>query len=147
MKLSAIWLGAAFFLLSGAGHAAASAPTRVPFSGVDISGVYGCVGNDAHDGNFTSSMTLTLDRQYSSGQSGSFKVTVEGEHDSYTGSIVTNGKRLAMDFANKDLSKNDFGVALGSVSSPATARFKIEKFYYQPRYMGGSNGFETCTLK
>lgn len=147
MKISATLFVTSLFLLAGASHAAPTEAKRTPFSGVDISGVYACVGNDAHDGDFADTMTVILDRQYSSGKFGSFKVTVQGEHDSYSGAIVSNGRQLAMDFANNDVSKKDFGVTLATLSDLPKHQFKIEKFYYQPQYMGGSNGFETCTPK
>lgn len=144
MKLFATLLGTSFVLLATASHAASVDAKRTPFNGTDISGVYACVGNDIHDGDSHSTMTVKLDSQYSNGKSGSYKVTVD---DVYTGSIVSNGKQLAMDFANKDLSKNDFGVALATVSRASNGKIKIEKFYYEPQYMGGGNGIETCTSK
>jgi len=144
MKPLLTLLGTSIFLITTASHAAAPEAKRPPFTGIDISGVYACTGNDAHDGDFANTMTLTLDKHYSAGKSGSFKVTMAGEHDSYTGAIVSNGTQLALDFANKDLSKNDFGVALATVSRASKGKFRIEKFYYQPQYMGGSNGVETC---
>lgn len=148
MKKIASALAASLFLIASASHAATADAKRTPFTGVDLSGAYTCAGNDAHDGDFTSVMTLTLDSQYSSGKSGSYKAKVEADQALvYTGSIVSNGKSLAMDFANVDPSKKDFGVALATVSSPTKGKFKIEKFYYEPEYMGASNGFETCTSK
>ena len=147
MKIFSAVLGTAFFVLATSSHAASTDAQRKPFTGTDISGVYACVGNDAHDGDFTSTMTLSLDKKYSSAKFGSFKVKVEAGPVTYTGSIVSNGTQLAMDFANTDLSKNDFGVALATLSSPAKGKFEIKKFYYEAQYMGGSNGFEKCTLK
>lgn len=144
MKLFATVLGTSLLLIATASQAATADAKRAPFNGVDISGVYACVGNDIHDGASHSTMTVKLDPQYSVGKSGSYKVTVD---DVYTGSIVSNGKQLAMDFANKDLSKNDFGVALATVSRSPNGKVKIEKFYYEPQYMGGGNGVETCTSK
>ena len=147
MKAAATLITTSFLLIAMNSYAATTPAKRTPFTGVDISGVYACVGNDAHDGDFTSIMTLSLDSKYSSGKSGSFKANVEAGPVSYIGSVVSNGKQLAMDFANTDLSKKDYGVALATVSSSAKNKFKIEKFYYQPAYSGGSNGFETCTMK
>lgn len=148
MKNIAPLFAASLLLIATASHAATTDVKRTPFTGVDISGAYACVGNDIHDGDFTSVMTLTLDSKYSSGKSGSYKVKVEADQALvYTGSIVANDKQLAMDFANVDVSKKDFGVALATLSTPTKGKFKIEKFYYEPDYMGGSNGFETCTLK
>jgi hypothetical protein len=144
MRTLVALFGASFFLLATASQAAGIDAKRTAFDGVDISGVYACVGNDIHDGDTHSTMTVSLDRNYSSGKSGSYKVTVD---DTYTGSIVSNGKQLAMDFANKDLSQNDFGVVLATVSRSSNGKFKIEKFYYEPQYKGGGNGFETCAIK
>ena len=145
-KFSAL-LAASLFLCATASHAAGAEAKHTPFNGTDISGVYTCVGHDVHDGDFKSTMTVTLDAPYSSGKHGSFKATLKGEHDAYTGSIVSNGKQLAMDFANTDVSKKDFGVALATVTAGAKGKFKIEKVYYESQYMGGSNGVETCTLQ
>lgn len=141
-------VGASLFLLATLSQAASADFKRTPFTGVDISGVYACVGNDAHDGDFKSVMTLTLDKAYSNGKSGSYKAKVEADQVLvYGGSVVSDGKTLAMDFANIDPSKKDYGVALATVSSRTAGKFKIEKFYYEPEYMAGSNGFETCTTK
>ena len=148
MKKIASAVAASLVLIATASHAATNDSKRTPFTGVDMSGAYACSGNDVHDGDFTSIMTLTLDDKYSSGKSASYKVKVEAEGALvYNGSIVSNGKQLAMDFANVDASKKDFGVALATVSSHAKGKFTITKFYYEPEYMGGGNGFETCTLK
>ena len=109
MKALATLFGSTLLMFATAGYAATPDARQPSFDGVDISGVYACVGNDVHDGDTHSTMTVTLDRKYSVGRSGSYKVTVD---DVYTGSIVSDGKQLAMDFANKDPSKNDYGVAL-----------------------------------
>ncbi|WP_414449755.1 hypothetical protein AB4851_28450 [Burkholderia sp. 22PA0099] len=131
-------------VLASSSHAATIEATRTPFNGTDISGVYQCAGNDIHDGDSHSTMILKLDAKYSSGKFGAYKVTVD---DVYVGSIVSNGKQLAMDFANKDLSKHDFGVALATVNTASSGKITIKKFYYEPQYMGGGNGIETCTSK
>lgn len=146
MKLLTTLLATSCLLAAAAGQAADAKPT--PFNGVDISGVYSCVGTDIHDGAFASVMTLTLDSKFSNGKSGAYKAKVEAEGALvYNGSIVTDGKNLAMDFANVDASKKDYGVALASVSHVGKGKFVIKKFYYEPEYMGAGNGVETCTTK
>lgn len=140
-------LGAAMSLCAASSHSAAIDVKRQPFSGVDISGTYACVGNDAHDGDFKTTMTVRLDGRYSAGRHGSFKVDIKGDPDTYTGSIVTDGHQLAMDFANADPAKKDFGVALATLTVASNGKFRIEKFYYEPQYMGASNGFERCLLQ
>ena len=145
MKFPAVLLFASIFMCAHAAHAADSPP--VPFTGLDISGVYACTGTDAHDGKFAYVMTVTLDRRYSHGNFGAFKAQMAGEHERYTGSIVSNGEQMALDFANGDASKKDFGVALGTISRLPNGQYKLAKFYYEAQYLGGSNGFEACTLK
>lgn len=134
-------------LLLAAANSQALQSKRTPFTGIDISGVYACVGNDVHDGDSTSTMTLTLDKKYSSGKSGAFKAVEAAGPVTYNGSVVSNGKQLALDFANTDLSKKDFGVALATLETVSKGKYKIRKFYYEPEYMSGGNGFEDCTMK
>ena len=148
MKKLASVVAASLCLIAGASHAAEAKTTFKPFSGVDISGVYECVGTDVHDGEGKSEMTLTLDSKYSSGKFGGYKAKVEADGALvYNGSVVADRDHLAMNFVNVDPSKKDFGVALAKVSSPSKGKFKIEKTYYEPEYMGGGNGVETCTSK
>lgn len=143
MKISTALLSVALSLDARAGHAAA----MPPFTGTDISGVYACTGTDAHDGKFAYDMTVTLDRAYSSGKFGAYKAQMSGEQDRYTGTIVAQGAQLALSFANQDASKKDDGVALATVRRLPHGKFRLAKFYYEAQYLGGSNGFETCTLK
>lgn len=147
MKIVKSLLASSLLLAAVSSHAEALQAKRTPFNGTDLSGVYACVGNDIHDGDGASTLTLTLDSKYSSGKSGAFKATVVAGPVTYSGSVVSNGKQLAMDFANSDLSKKDYGVALGTVKNVGKGKFRIQKFYYEPEYSGGSNGFELCTSK
>lgn len=147
MKTATALLYAAMVCSASTIHAADVPHKTAPFTGTDIGGVYACTGVDAHDGKFAYAMTVTLDRPYSSGQFGSYKAKMTGEHDGYTGAIVSNGQQLALTFANNDAAKKDDGVALATVTRLPHAKFRIEKFYYEAQYSGGSNGFETCTLK
>jgi hypothetical protein len=125
-----------------------AADTRQAFSGQDYSGVYTCTGNDAHEGKYTGTVTMTLDRNQSTGRYGaySFKLEVPG-FGAYLGEAVGEGNRLAIYFALPDLSTKDYGIGIASIRKEKDGKFSFNKFYYEPEYKGGNTGTETCVQK
>jgi len=132
----------AFCALAGAAEAGQA------FIGQDYSGVYACTGNDAHEGKYTGTVTMTLDRAQSAGRYGAyrFKLEVPG-FGAYLGQAVAEGDRLAIYFALADPSTKDYGTGIATIRKGSGGKFSFDKFYYEPEYQGGNNGTETCTQK
>lgn len=143
MKLSSV---CAVFFLSATVPALAAKPTE-PFSGMDLSGVYACTGQDAHDGEFKATVTLKRNAQHSTGKfSGyAYQMQVEG-FGLYLGSAAAQGKHLAITFANENPDKKDYGTGIATIVR-AKSGLTLEKFYFQPEYEGGNHGFETCVRR
>ena len=115
------------------------------FTGRDYSGVYACTGNDAHEGKYTGTVTMTLDRAQSTGRYGAyrFKLEVPG-FGAYLGQAVAEGDRLAIYFALADTYTEDYGTGIATIRKGKNGKFSFNKFYYEPEYKGGNNGTETC---
>lgn len=80
------------------------------FTGPDLSGVYACEGDDAHEGKYTGTVTVELIRQQSVGRNGAytFKLEVPG-YGAHPGHAAAQGATAAIYFANTDPGTNDFG--------------------------------------
>lgn len=118
------------------------------FTGQDYSGVYECTGNDAHEGKYRGTVTMTLDRKQSVGRHGAyrFKLEVPG-FGAYHGQAVAEGERVAMYFALQDPATRDYGTGLATIRKDRHGRLGFHKFYYEPEYKGGNHGTEDCVLK
>ncbi len=125
-----------------------AANTRQAFVGQDYSGVYACTGNDAHEGKYTGTVTMTLDRNQSTGRYGaySFKLEVPG-FGVYLGQAVGEDGRLAIHFALSEPSTKDYGTGIATIHKGKDGKFSFNKFYYEPEYKGGNTGTETCAQK
>lgn len=131
------------FLLCGSPAYAAPA-----FTGTDYSGVYECTGNDAHEGKYAGTVTMTLDRRQSVGNYGAYKFKLEVPgYGAYLGQAVAEGGRIAMYFALKDPATRDFGTGLATIKKHKNGKPGFHKFYYEPEYKGGNHGTEDCVKK
>lgn len=126
----------------------AMAAPKASFTGTDYSGVYDCSGDDAHEGKYTGTVTMTLDPAQSTGAYGAyrFKLEVPG-YGVYLGQAVSEGDRIAMHFALTDQKTRDYGTGLAKVSKDARGRVSFRKFYYEPEFKGGNYGTEDCVLR
>lgn len=117
-----------------------------PFTGTDLSGVYSCVGHDALEGEYKANVTLTLNRDQSSGDSGSYGLKmVVPDYGVYLGSVVSNGDMIAITFAHTDPKTHDYGTGLGEIKKDAQGNPGFSKFYYEPEFRGGDHGTEECS--
>lgn len=132
------------FLLVGFGFAHA----KDAFTGPDLSGVYACQGDDAHEGKYTAIATLQLIPEQSLGNNGAyaFKLEVPG-FGSYPGHAAAQGTRAAIYFANTDPGTKDFGTGIATFKRNGHGKWTFKKFYYEPEFKGGNYGFESCTQK
>lgn len=119
-----------------------------------LAGKYICYGYDKHDGGYQNAIvTLGLDAKNSdfANNYGAYSVKlVEQDGSTYTGEAAANGNHLAIYFENTDPKmKTDRGVGIAIVTHDKDPKGKIttvfHKFYYEPEYQKGGNGYETCT--
>lgn len=118
------------------------------FTGQDYSGVYDCTGNDAHEGPYTGTVTMTLDRKQSRGNYGAyqFKLEVPG-YGTYLGEAAADGDRIAMHFALQDQATKDYGTGIATIKRDKRGRLGFRKYYYEPEFKGGNYGTEDCTRR
>ncbi len=116
----------------------------------DLSGTYACTGNDAGDGNFQSTFTLTVDAKNSKpNQPFNTYRTKEGtsELEKYSGEAISNadGTILSAYFANNDPDQyKDEGVGSITVTQDPTGKTTLQENYYEADYAQGDTGSETC---
>lgn len=116
-----------------------------PFSGPDYTGVYSCVGHDAHEGDYQGKVTLKLRREHSQAQFGSYNFLLEVPgYGKYPGHMAANGLNAAMHFALENQSTHDFGTGISEFSKNPKGKWQFHKFYFEPQFKGGNSGFEDC---
>lgn len=115
------------------------------FTGTDYSGVYACIGNDAHEGKYTGTVTLTLNKAQSSGRYGAydFKLEVPG-FGIYPGEAAADGDKLALHFALNQPGSQDHGTGIATIRKNKQGKLAFRKYYYEPEYKGGNYGTEEC---
>ncbi|MFT3859301.1 MAG: hypothetical protein QM742_17950 [Aquabacterium sp.] len=129
--------------------AAASTCIAAPaFTGPDYSGVYDCKGQDAHEGPYTGTVTLTLVPAQSVGAHGAytFKLEVPG-YGTYPGHAAARGKHMAIHFALTDQATKDYGTGIATFSRGKGGQWAFSKFYYEPEFKGGNHGTEQCVRR
>ena len=121
------------------------AEAKPAFTGQDYSGVYGCTGDDAHEGKYTGKVTLTIKPEHSYGSYASyaFKLEVPG-FGTYPGYAAGNGNNLAMHFALTDPATHDYGVGVANFKKNKQGKLSFHKFYHEPEFKGGNTGIEDC---
>jgi hypothetical protein len=116
-----------------------------PFNGQDFSGVYQCIGDDAHEGKYTGTVTMQLKPEHSRDKYASydFKLEVPG-YGTYLGHAAANGNHVAMHFALKDQSTRDYGTGIATIKKNKQGKWSFHKFYFEPEFKGGNTGVEDC---
>ncbi|MEZ0288800.1 MAG: hypothetical protein ACAH05_07515, partial [Methylophilus sp.] len=67
---------------------------------VDLSGVYDCRGEDAHEGEYIGTVTMKLRKEHSKGADGSYDFQLEvPDYGIYKGHAAAHGMHAAMHFA------------------------------------------------
>lgn len=133
---------AALAILSGPAFA------KQTFTGPDFSGTYDCKGQDSHEGPYTGVVTLVLVESQSTGRHGAytFKLEVPG-YGAYPGHAASQGRTMAIHFANTDPATKDFGTGIASFSREKSGKWSFAKYYYEPEFKEGNFGFEVCTQR
>lgn len=122
---------------------------------LDLSGQWQCGGYDEHEGAYSdATLMLTLDKKHSDFAHGfgayHFQLT-EQDGIIYKGEAATNGNLAAIYFENTGADKEsqtDRGVGIATITHDMDKDkhviTELHKFYYEPDYQGGGNGYETC---
>ncbi len=118
------------------------------FTGQDYSGVYDCTGDDAHEGKYTGTVTMKLNRAQSAGIYGAyeFKLEVPG-FGVYHGEAATEGDKVAIHFGLAQPGSQDHGIGIATMKKNAQGKWSFRKSYYEPEYKGGNTGTEECVKK
>jgi hypothetical protein len=137
-----------FAFFAAALAASLSAQAQPAFTGTDYSGVYDCTGNDAHEGKYTGTVTLTLNKSQSTGKYGAydFKLEVPG-FGVYPGEAAAEGDKLAIHFGLNQPDSQDHGTGIATIKKNKQGKFAFTKYYYEPEYKGGNYGTEACVKK
>lgn len=128
--------------------------TQVPTSDeLGLAGKWVCHGYDMHDGYYKgANLTLTLDAKNSDFKNnyGAYHFNLsEPDGTVYLGEVAASGNEAALYFANTSpKEKTDRGVGIATITHDRNANNQettvLHKFYYEPSYQGGGNGYETC---
>jgi hypothetical protein len=128
-----------------AAAAAVSAQAKPAFTGIDASGVYACAGDDEHDGQYKSTVTLKRVPEQSFGQYSAYTLTSEAPGlGTYLGYVAVQGRQLSMYFGLTDASAKDFGTGVASLVKGQGGKLSFHLYYYEPEYKGGNHGLEDC---
>lgn len=127
-------------LFSPSSHAAIK-----KFKAPDFSGQYTCTGNDAKEGAYTATVRLEIDQLQSQGVNGAYRFVLEVPgFGSYPGHAASDGKVMAIYFANMDSSTQDYGTGIARFKKNRHGKWTFSKYYYEPEFKGGNFGFENC---
>ena len=128
--------------------ASISAAPQAPSAGPNFSGTYDCKGVDGHEGPYTSTVTLDIVKEHSSGSLGAylFKMEVPG-YGTYPGHAATNGLNGAIHFALTDPAPKDYGTGIARFSKDKRGKWRFSKYYFEPEFKGGNHGTETCVQR
>jgi hypothetical protein len=121
---------------------------------LDLSGVYSCTGDDAHEGKYTGTVTMRLRPEHSKGADASydFELAVP-DYGTYKGHAAAHGMHAAMHFAlpmeNGEYGgkTHDYGTGIAEFKKNATGQLSFRKFYFEPGFKGGNTGIEECVRK
>lgn len=119
---------------------------------MDMSGVYACTGDDAHEGKYTGTVTMKLRPEHSKGADASYDFQLEvPDYGTYKGHAAVHGMYAAMHFAlpieNGEYGgkTHDFGTGIAEFKKNAKGQLSFRKFYFEPAFKGGNTGIEVCT--
>lgn len=111
----------------------------------DLSGVYDCKGNDAHEGEYAGVVTMKLKPAHSHDGYTSYDFKLEvPEYGTYLGHAAAKGNIAAMHFALTDKTTKDYGTGIAEFKMNDKGKLSFRKFYFEPEYKGGNTGIEDC---
>lgn len=117
----------------------------------DLSGVYACKGDDAHEGKYTGTVTMKLRPEHSNGADASYDFQLEvPNYGTYKGHAAMHGMHAAMHFAlpvehgEYGGKTHDYGTGIAEFKKNAKGQLSFRKFYFEPAFKGGNTGVEEC---
>lgn len=114
----------------------------------DFSGVYNCVGDDAHEGKYTGTVTMRLKPEHSKANYASYDFKLEvPEYGTQLGHAAANGHHVAMHFALQDQATKDYGTGIAEMKKNIKGQWGFHKFYFEPEFKGGNTGVEDCVIQ
>lgn len=121
---------------------------------MDLSGVYACNGDDAHEGKYQGTVTMKLRPEHSKAPYSSydFELAVP-DYGVYKGHAVVKGMVAAMHFALPIVNgeyggkTHDFGTGIAEFKLNEKGVLSFRKFYFEPAFKGGNTGLEDCVRK
>lgn len=124
------------------------APAPAPFKGPDLSGVYDCQGDDSHEGKYSGTVTIAINKGQSTGDYAgySFKLEVPG-YGTYLGQAASRGLHMGIHFALTDPAPKDYGTGIATFRKGKKGKWTFEKYYYEPEFKGGNYGIESCVQR
>ena len=124
------------------------AQAKPVFTGQDLSGVYDCTGEDAHEGKYKGTVTMTLKPEQSTGNYGAYLFKLEAQgFGVYLGEAAADGDKVAIHFALNQPNSKDAGTGIATFKKTAQGKQSFHKFYYEREYKGGNYGFEDCVQR
>lgn len=118
---------------------------------LDFSGVYACTGDDAHEGKYTGTVTMTLRPEHSKGADASYDFQLDvPDFGTYKGHAAAHGMYAAMHFAlpmeagEYGGKTHDYGTGIAEFKKNSKGQLSFRKFYFEPGFKGGNTGVETC---
>lgn len=121
---------------------------------LDLSGEYTCSGIDAHEGQYTGTVTMKLRPEHSKGEDASydFSLTVP-DYGVYRGHAAAHGMVAAMHFALPMVQgeyggpSHDYGTGIAEFKRNSKGQLTFRKFYFEPAFKGGNTGIEVCVKR
>jgi hypothetical protein len=114
----------------------------------DFSGVYDCIGDDAHEGHYKGTVTMSLKPEHSKDSYASYDFKLEvPDYGIYLGHASANGNVAAMHFALTDQTTKDYGTGIAKFTRNESGKLTFHKFYFEPEYKGGNTGLEDCVRR
>lgn len=121
---------------------------------MDLSGVYDCRGEDAHEGEYTGTVTMKRRPEHSKGADASYDFQLEvPDYGLYKGHAAAHGMHAAMHFSlpaeNGEYGgkTQDYGTGIAEFKKNAKGQLSFRKFYFEPAFKGGNTGVEECVRK
>lgn len=137
--------GLVFFATSGANAA------QTVFIGENFTGIYQCMGDDAHEGKYSGTVMMKLKPEHSHGECGSYDFELKvAEYGVYSGHAASHGNVVAMHFALPQQGSQyggktqDFGTGISKFKKNKQGKWTFHKFYFEPKFKGGNTGLEDC---
>ena len=131
-------------------------PVGAKFTGIDYSGVYSCVGNNAKIGSYNLVVTFAINKSHSHGKLGRYDLTVETENAvTYGGQAITNGNDMALTIEIVDGNAIIFSTGIARLKALKNKRFSYINQYYESKQITntaaanntGNDGTENCIMQ